>query len=221
MYNYTSAHFVFLLLFLPLSTTFPLVSVCIFAFSRLFFPILLSVWTLLLQTVQGVETRSSRVSLSWRWRNSGTSAASDVRPATWSSQESTSASESVRRKQTQRNKTLQSVRLWCLIQTWHANTHAGFFMSSFSPDMLNCAFNWADSSSFVFILYVAGMEYHTVRQITTPSTGWNVRPAADTSVEGFWRWEWDQISTWDGVNGDSAAQNSAAIQKSKLGVDWV
>lgn len=52
------------------------------------------------------------------------------------------------------------------------------------------------------------MECRTVRQITTPSTGWNVRPAADTSVEGFWRWEPNQISAWDVVNRHFATQNS-------------
>lgn len=49
--------------------------------------------SLLPKTVLGVELRLSRDSLFWHWRNNGTSAASDVEPATWSSLESTSASE--------------------------------------------------------------------------------------------------------------------------------
>lgn len=60
----------------------------------------------------------------------------------------------------------------------------------------------------VFIVCVAETECRTVRQITTPSTGWNVRHAADTSVEGFWRWEPNQISAGDVVNRHFATQNS-------------
>ena len=80
MYNYASARSVPLapLLFRPSPTSF----IIRLPLSSFFF-----------QTVLGVETRSSRVSPSWRWRSSGTSAASDVGRATWSSQESTSASE--------------------------------------------------------------------------------------------------------------------------------
>lgn len=50
---------------------------------------------LFFQTVLGVEQKSNRVSLSWHWRNSGTSAASDVGRATWFSRGNTSASECV------------------------------------------------------------------------------------------------------------------------------
>lgn len=96
---------------------------------------------ILLQTVLGVETRSSRVSLSWRWRNSGTSVASGVGPATWPSQESTSASECVKKetnKNTEKHNISQRFSLMFHSEKTK-NTHAQFFISSFSPDRPNCA----------------------------------------------------------------------------------
>lgn len=142
MCNYTLAHFIFLRL-PPLSPLLPLLPFLIHAPSPL-------------QTALAAETRSSRVSPSWRWRSSGTSAASDVRPATWSSQESTSASE--------------CVKISCVTKTDVHQDTLDFFASSFSPDGLNCAFDTLQQFCFLF-LHVAGMGCHTVRQITTPSTG--------------------------------------------------
>lgn len=136
MYNYASARSVPLAppLFRPSPTSF----IIRLPLSSFFF-----------QTVLGVETRSSRVSPSWRWRSSGTSAASDVGRATWSSQESTSASELREEKASRapRKNTrihVQTVRF----------THYSVFVFFFVP-----------------ILSVSGMECHTVRRITTPSTG--------------------------------------------------
>lgn len=95
------------------------------------------------------------------------SAASDVGPATWSSQESTSASECVKsKKKTQQYKAFDS---HVYPRKKHTNRCAGFFTSSVSPDRLNCAFDLLQQFFFFFILYVTGMECHTVRQITTPS----------------------------------------------------
>lgn len=151
--------------------------------------------------------KSSRASLFWRWRNSGMSAASDVRPAAWSSPENTSASECVKTKETWRN-VLQTIFLSYLTQKWHL----------LDPLPLQ----WGRTVrlthySGLILFSVAGMECHTVRQITTPSTGWNVRPAADTSVEGFWRWERDQISLLNGVNRGWTSQNSEAAHTFILG----
>lgn len=74
---------------------FPLYLIFFFVFPIPHSPHLLLCFVLALfvQTVRDVEQRSSKVSLSWRWRSNGTSAASDVKRATWSSPESTSASE--------------------------------------------------------------------------------------------------------------------------------
>lgn len=64
---------------------------------------------------------------------------------------------------------------------------------------------------------VAGMEFRTVRQITMPSLGWNARPAADTSVEGFWRWDQSSAS---GLVNTLAGQFSSALQESTSSVEF-
>lgn len=96
---YTTAYFVFLCRFLSL---LPL-------FIPSFFSLLCSI---LFQTVLGVEMRSSRVSLSSRWRNSGTSVASGVEPVTWSLQESTSASECVQREKKEEHNIYKHFVFW-------------------------------------------------------------------------------------------------------------
>ncbi len=131
MHNYTLAHCIFLSL-LPFSLV-------LFSFS-------LSC-TALLQTVLGVEMRSSRVSLSWRWRSSGTSAASDVRPATWSSQESTSASECLKRRRTFKKQ---------LILTCHQGMTCWIFSSL---DGLNRAFDTLQHFCFYSLCCRDGVPY--------------------------------------------------------------
>lgn len=113
-FNRSVAHSVSLCVFRSLPCTLSTVFLCLHPslssltlisrpcsfLSRMLFPCL--------QTVPAVELRSSRDSLSWRWRNSGTSAASDAGPATWFSLENTSASECVKGgKKTKRNTTFQ------------------------------------------------------------------------------------------------------------------
>lgn len=128
MYNYTSAHFVLLSSFhsfpstlhflFSLGVSFPL-PVSLFLFHTL---------SVFLQTVPGVELRSSRVNLSWRWRNSGTSAASDVGPATWSSPESTSASECVKS-----NTTFQCICFYLTLLPFTLLSPLLFELASFVP----------------------------------------------------------------------------------------
>lgn len=114
-----------------------------------FFSFYLALSLFFLQTVLDVGPRSSRVSLYWRWRNSGTSVASDVGPATWCSPESISASECGKREQI----TFEAIQFSCLTQKRHTNwKHALLFLvlikqtrllsiSSFSLYRLNCAFD--------------------------------------------------------------------------------
>lgn len=96
----------------------------------------------------------------------------------------------------------------CLFCVCDTSSALSLFISTFPIRDKLCVWHTTAESLFP---YVAGMECHTVRQITTPSMGWNVRLVADTSVEGFWRWERNQISTWD----EAAAAAAAAAQKSK------
>lgn len=187
MYNYTFAHSISLCLCFYLSYISSFLSFSLnpslhpFIFwSRSFFFLAHSTllfFFLFLQTVLDAEPRSSRVSLCWRWRNSGTSAASDVGPATWFSPESTSASEWVKgEKNIKRNTTSQSMSR--SEKSYKLKTSSAVFVfdersytfsiSSFSLERANTL---AHYSSFNYIFYVTGMECHTVRQITTPSMG--------------------------------------------------
>lgn len=129
--------------------------------------------TLFKQTVRDVGQKSSRVSLSWHWRSSGTSAALGVRPAAWSWQESTSASKCANLENIFFiffNPSLLLFYIFFLkircgrMQIWHASTIWRYFC-------------------------VAETECRTVKPITTHSLGWNARDAADTSADGFWRWD--------------------------------
>lgn len=95
---------------LPVSASLTLISRPCSFLSRMLFPCL--------QTVPAVELRSSRDSLSWRWRNSGTSAASDAGPATWFSLENTSASECVKGGKKQKQRETQHFKR-CLTQKTH------------------------------------------------------------------------------------------------------
>ncbi len=143
---------------------------------------------MLLQTALGVETRSSRVSLSWRWRSSGTSAASDVGPATWSSQESTSASECVKRETfhsiwfaclTQKRRKL---KLTCLVQ---------FSPSSFSPDSLNFA---SDTLQQFFFYFSILQGWSAILWGRLPRPVWGEM------------WDLQQIHQWKGSGGENGTR---------------
>lgn len=158
MYSYNLAHYVSLCLCLYLS-----LSLCIlhpFLSFTLTFGLASSVF--LPQTVLDVELRSSRVSLSWRWRNSGMSAASDVGPATWSLPENTSASECMKENIVEKNTTCQ--RMSRSAKESVLFSYGVFRFKGYTVHLTHYI-------TFFRISYVAGMECHTVRQITTPSTG--------------------------------------------------
>lgn len=211
MDNFTLAHFVLF----PSISIFLLFSLCVPPFPSLV-PILLilsgsfSVWCIFffLQTVLGVELRSSRVNLSWRWRNSGTSAASDVEPATWSSPESISASECEKENKKKHLKPY--------------NSHDSLRKDTQTENMSCCVYFWWNKLHFFHIQFLFRLAklciwYNTVASfICSVLQGWSaiLWGRLPRSVRGE-MWDLQQIHQWKGSGGENRTawnQNQNVLQ---------